>query len=200
MTGNWRQEWVRATLLTVVLVLAAPAAAEAPVVGKELPSFYLSTLNPAKSSVRRVVLDQLVGAEASSPARALVVVFFDADCQPCRHLLPELNKLFARHRNKGLAVVGVDSDAKPEKIASARKMIDDMGITFPVVADRFLALSRRYGIQAYPTLFIADGQGLLRLRQDGFHVEKKPLPTSTIEQLLFAGGKPASTPTPAAGN
>lgn len=192
--NRWRDRVGTMVVIGGMLGLAVPVAAEAPVLGKELPSFYLSTLNPEKSSVRRVVLQQVVGA--GKPAKALVVVFFDADCQPCRHMLPELNKVYARYHKQGLFVVGVDSDSKPEKIAQARKMIDDMAITFPVVADRFLALSRRYGIEAYPTIFVADGRGLLRLRQNGFHVEKKPLPLSAIEELLGAGAKPAP-PNPA---
>ncbi len=169
-----------------VLLAGTPSLAEGPDVGKELPRFFLSTLNPGACKSRRVVLSNLLERDST---KALLLVFFDADCEPCQKLLPLLGNLYERHAKAGLVVVGVDCDSKREKIEQVKKTIEKMKISFPVVADRFLALARRYGIESFPTIFMANGSGKLVLRQEGYHPEKKPLPLGKIKELLgLAGG------------
>ena len=172
---------VASTLVTVFGPSAAGDGLQGPGVGQRLPQFFLPVLNPDASNTPRVVLSSLL---EKSSTKALLVVVFDADCEPCQKLLPELGKFHQEHSGDGFVVIGVDCDSKSEKIEQVKRNLKDMKITFPVVADRFLALSRRYGIKSYPTMFIAGADGKLVLRQEGYHPEKKPLPVRKLLELL----------------
>ncbi len=187
--------------LTAALVCALhPARTEPLAQGGEAPVFYLSTLNEKSSGVKRVVLEKLVGPRAESPKRALWLVFFDADCQPCRRLLPEMQALRQQLSSCDLEVVGVDCDSAREKIDTVAKLIEDLSVGFPVVVDRFGALARRYQVESFPTMFLLDRGGKIHQVQEGFHPEKKPVPLDGLRQLLDLPAGPPKCPSEKGGS
>ncbi len=62
--------------------------------------------------------------------------------------------------------------------AAAKKL----GVTYPVVQDNDFLIWKRYGVWAWPTLFLIDKQGNLRYSRVGEGAYEKT--ASVIEQLL----------------
>ncbi len=62
--------------------------------------------------------------------------------------------------------------------AAAKKL----GVTYPVVQDNDFLIWKRYGVWAWPTLFLIDKQGNLRYSRVGEGANEKT--ASVIEQLL----------------
>lgn len=65
--------------------------------------------------------------------RWIIVNYWAEWCAPCRKEIPELNRLHAERNSTGVVVLGVNYDAlQGETLA---KLVDEMGIEFPVLVD-----------------------------------------------------------------
>ena len=95
-------------------------------------------------------------------ARALLVDFWATWCPQCVRTLPTLNRLYAKYRGKGLAVVGVSVDEKGA--AAVKPFLAKHPARYPIWFDldkknpRWKAL----GIRELPTLLLLDGSGQRR--------------------------------------
>jgi methylamine dehydrogenase accessory protein MauD len=79
------------------------------------------------------------------------LVFLKAGCLPCDRIVPALNRL---HRSREVQVVAIQDD-KPDKV---RGWASRVGVSFPVVLQQDLELSRRYQVFAAPFAFFIDEQ------------------------------------------
>lgn len=154
----------RNVALILAAALALPALAEAPKaeavlsVGDRAPGFFLQAVNGKKLGVRRIVLEDWF---RDAQSKAVVISFFATWCGPCKKELPLLERMWQRYGEQGLKVVVVSIDREPEAVATLEAFIDELGLTYPVVSDRFNLLARRYlgTTTALPSLFITDGAG-----------------------------------------
>ncbi len=65
--------------------------------------------------------------------RWIIVNYWAEWCAPCRKEIPELNRLHAERNSTGVVVLGVNYDAlQGETLA---KLVEEMGIQFPVLVD-----------------------------------------------------------------
>src|SRR6266542_5009697 len=101
--------------------------------------------------------------------RVVVVEFWTFGCYNCRNTLPSVKSWDARYRDKGLTVVGVHSPELDNErdIANVRSEVASLEIHFPVLTDNDFATWKRYGVEAWPTLFILDKSGRVRWRHVG---------------------------------
>ncbi|MBN2493116.1 MAG: TlpA family protein disulfide reductase [Deltaproteobacteria bacterium] len=153
--------------------------------GQPAPRFFLPTYNPELSKVARFVLNDLVGAKASQPRKVIVLSFFDIDCKPCRKELPFLQRLHELYGTRGLAVVAVNCDFKPDKIEAVTRYVNqEARLSFPVCKDRFQALQRRYEVKSFPTMFILDGKGVILKVRVGYNEQTKPFPLAELQKHL----------------
>jgi thiol-disulfide isomerase/thioredoxin len=85
------------------------------------------------------------------PGKKALLVFFEIDCPTCQLALPYLNAL----AGSGVQVIGLSQDDE----LPTREFVRQMAITYPVVVDHGLQLSRAYDPQSVPALFLLDEQG-----------------------------------------
>lgn len=99
----------------------------------------------------------------------VLVEFWTFGCYNCRNTLPTVKSWHARYRDKGLTVVGVHSPELDNErdIANVRSEVASLEIHFPVLTDNDFATWKRYGVEAWPTLFILDKSGRVRWRHVG---------------------------------
>ena len=147
-------------LPNVALALYALAFATSLIVVKEL--------NQPAPAFRVALLDG--GAVSSQELRGRVVVldFWTSWCQPCRREFPELEKVYARFRERpGIAFYAVDADRgdTPEK---ARRYFRDAGYRLPVAYDHGSKVYEAFSAPGFPTLVVIDRAGRLRFRHTGF--------------------------------
>ncbi len=130
----------RSSALTVAEVArAAPAV-------KQAPGVEVSTLDGRKVSL------------ASLAGKPVLVNFWATWCEPCRMELPELVALDARHREKGLVVIGVSVDRTAEA-KDVKAFAERRKVSFALWRDPDEKLASAFGVQTLPASFLLDRSG-----------------------------------------
>ncbi len=90
---------------------------------------------------------------------AILVHFFASWCEPCRDELPALQRLAERAAPdlKVVAVAVADNDSR------LRRLLDDTGVTFPVLMDQDRVVARSWSIAALPSTVVLDARHRARL-------------------------------------
>lgn len=159
--------------------VGASARAEEPSpalqIGAPAPPFSLRTLNPDRSGAAFISLAKLVGPRAGAPRSFVVLSFGASYCEPCRRELEELKALVPDLEAARVLLVVVVADTDPEGIEAMRKLtIDELGLTVPVLSDRFGVLARRYHASPLPFTVVIDANGLVRAVRTGFSRDSIP--------------------------
>jgi peroxiredoxin len=136
-------------LALTMLALAVRADAE---MGKPLPAFDSVLLDGG--TLRG---EQLAG-------KPVLVVFWATWCPVCRKELPQIEKLYQRHRARGFEVLAISIDAERLEVD---EFLREHKYSFPV-AMRSERHSQLFGItKTPPRLFLIDRQGVLRFKHLG---------------------------------
>jgi peroxiredoxin len=140
--------WV---VLTRVPGTAAPASAAppSPRQGFAAPDFTLETLDGSL-----LTLSELRG-------RPVMLNLWASWCLPCRVEMPAIERVYQRHREDGLVVVGLNVTSQDSETA-ARAFVQEFGLTFPIVLDRDGAASARYELMGLPSTYFIDRDGIIR--------------------------------------
>jgi peroxiredoxin len=116
----------------------------------------------------------------------LLLYFWSASC--CGERVRQLEPLYHRYRDRGVAILAVN-------VGDARQLVESYaaasGLTFTLLADERAMIARQYGVAGFPTLFILDGEGIIRKKVLG-DMDVKSL-QHLVEQQIAArgqGGKP----------
>lgn len=186
---------MRLTAAAALLALAVPLLVRADedevAIGQPAPGFTLPTLNPEVAGVARLGLDRYVGPDAEDgEARLVLLTFFASWCQPCQKEMPFLVQLDARLRSRGLRIVAVDIDGDREGQEKARAQLAAAKVTYPVCADRFNLLARRYlGDKApLPSVFLIRRDGTIARIERGYAKDASAFLLAAVEAEL-AGPK-----------
>lgn len=95
-----------------------------------------------------------------SDAKVIMINLWEPWCGPCVSEMGDLEKLYETYKDQGFVIVGAFSDKDD---ASARKIMENNGITYPVVHydENIAAL----GTQYVPTTVFIDGSGKLLVNE-----------------------------------
>jgi peroxiredoxin len=139
-------------LLYPLFFLLAGVAQAQPAVGDPIPAFDAQLLSGKTLSAKALA------------GRPVLVVFWATWCPVCRKELPELQKLYDRHKAAGFEIVALSIDA--ERIEVDEFWLDHR-YTFPV-AMRTPRHSEIFGVtRAPPRFFLIGRDGRLALRHFG---------------------------------
>lgn len=126
------------------------------------PDFTLSTLDK-----NEITLSDLRGDP-------IVLNLWASWCPPCRAEMPALNKIYEQYSDRGLNVLAVNMTFQDSEMA-ARTFADEFSLSFPVLLDRTGIVARLYQMQALPSTYFIDRQGVIRRVIIG-----GPLPEATL--------------------
>jgi len=121
--------------------------------GKYPPDFELNLLNGEK-----FVLSEHIGKEV------IVLNFFTTWCEPCKDELPELASYFAKHREEGLVLVGIDGDEKKDLVEG---FAANEKILYPVGIDEGGGIQEKFAVRSYPSTIFIGADGKIALYETG---------------------------------
>jgi peroxiredoxin len=88
---------------------------------------------------------------------AVFLNFWATWCPPCKTEMPSMERLYRRHKDRGLTIVAISIDAAgAEPVASFVRQLD---LTFPIGLDPTLEVANRYTVRALPSSFLIDRSG-----------------------------------------
>jgi cytochrome c biogenesis protein CcmG, thiol:disulfide interchange protein DsbE len=111
--------------------------------------------------------------------KVVVLNFWASWCEPCKAEAPLLEKAWRTYRDRGLVVLGVNSQ---DLSSDARRFAKQVGWTYPLVRDGAGDILGPYAVAAFPETFFIDRKGKLVARIDG-EVSEDELETN-IERAL----------------
>jgi thiol-disulfide isomerase/thioredoxin len=147
----------------------ASASAEHDLVGEPAPPFELSALSGGESLNSSALSGQVV-----------LLDFWATWCAPCRESFPIYQKLQSHYGDK-IRVVAVSQDEDQSEVGP---FVEELGVKFFVGWDDSQALGKSYHLEAMPTLFVLDQNGLVRHVHEGFHDGDESALRQVIDSLL----------------
>ncbi|SPE40253.1 Redoxin domain protein (fragment) [Candidatus Sulfopaludibacter sp. SbA3] len=135
-----------------MLAQAAPATW----IGRQAADFTLPDLDG-----REVKLGDLRG-------KVVLLDFWGAWCGYCREALPGIEMLHRGLKDKGVVVLGVDSEAADV----ARDYVGKQGYTFRTLLDAKESVVNQFHIAGWPTTILIDREGKVAFYSEGYEAEK----------------------------
>ncbi|MCI0709432.1 MAG: TlpA family protein disulfide reductase [Chloroflexi bacterium] len=123
------------------------ASVTAPISGAKAPDFTLLDLAGGEHS-----LDDYQG-------RPVIINYWATWCRPCEAEMPALQAVYEKYEDDGLVILAINTTESPQVI---EPFIEERGLTFPVLLDERSATAREYGVQAYPSTYFIDRNGIIR--------------------------------------
>lgn len=93
---------------------------------------------------------------ADLKGKVVVVDFWATWCKPCIETMPEMQKLYDKHADKGMTVLGVSIDEEGEK--KVKPFLSKRKFTYPIVLDSD-STWKAFGVHAIPAVFLIDKDG-----------------------------------------
>lgn len=102
--------------------------------------------------------------QADVRGKVVLVDFYTFDCINCKHVEPNLRKLYHDTSRSDLVIISVHSPETPfERDRQNLKVsIAAQGVLWPVAVDNDFQIWNAYGVSAWPTQLIFDRKGVLR--------------------------------------
>ncbi len=145
---------LKSILLGVILgIFAVSSLAASDLSGQHAPDFALRS-----ASGENLRLSEYRGD-------VVMINFWATWCGPCRQEMPLLDDLYNRYNRVGFNLLGINIDDDPRR---AMKMVEDLGVSFPVLFDDSKAVSKLYQVEAMPVTVLVDREGTIRYVHHGY--------------------------------
>ncbi|MFQ5983451.1 MAG: TlpA family protein disulfide reductase [Woeseiaceae bacterium] len=95
----------------------------------------------------------------------VLINFWATWCGPCRQEMPLLDELYGRYQRVGFSLLGVNIDDDARR---AMAMVDELGVSFPVLFDDKKQVSKLYEVEAMPVTVLLDREGTVRHVHHGY--------------------------------
>jgi peroxiredoxin len=137
--------------------------------GQKAPEFTLRDLTGNQVSL------------ASFKGKTVLLNFWATWCPPCKDELPTIEKLHQAMTHRGLVVLAVSVDTSPTKV---KDYVKEHPMSFSVLHDATLSVSRSYKVFSLPMTFVIDKRGIIVDKHFGHRDWAKPEMVRSIEALL----------------
>lgn len=112
-----------------------------------------------------------------------LIDFWASWCKPCLKAIPELNKIYAEYKSKGVEIIGINCDG-PRSMAKVAPLSQSLQIKYPVLLDINSEVMNNLGLQAFPTLLLVNSEGSIVWTHEGYVTGDAEIIISEIEKNL----------------
>lgn len=123
------------------------------------PGAPLKIGDPAPAFLTRAVDGTPRTFPASFAGKPLAISFWADWCKHCASEMRAVEGVYQRHRGKGLEIVAINVGQDTPRIAAYLRKI---GVSYPVLLDEDMAITRNYRVLGLPTTYFVDGRGIIR--------------------------------------
>lgn len=102
---------------------------------------------------------------AEQRGKVVMLNFWASWCGPCREEMPLLDNLYKRYHPAGFEYFGINVE---EDNTDAKKVIKELGVSFPILFDPQSKASELYKVDAMPTTVIIGKKGEIRYVHRGY--------------------------------
>ena len=156
--------------LSALILMLAPVAGVTTQSDQMAPAFHVQNLVDDGA----IELDNFRG-------QVVYVDFWASWCGPCLKSFPFMENLHQQYSGDGLVIVAINMDQDPQ---DAHKFLTKTPVNFLIGQDMNGAVAEHYGVQAMPSSFVIDRDGLIQNVHYGFKSSDKEKITSLITKLL----------------
>ncbi|MEI6619706.1 MAG: TlpA disulfide reductase family protein [Betaproteobacteria bacterium] len=162
---------MRKQIVAVALGIALSVSALAIEVGQSAPEIQL----PGRSGA--IKLSELKG-------KAVYLDFWASWCGPCKQSFPWMNEMQAKYGAKGLQVLAVNLDQKPE---DATGFLQQTKVDFLIAMDPVGQSAQKYNVKGMPSSLLIGRDGKVTVVHTGFNAASKAELERAIVAALEAG-------------
>jgi peroxiredoxin len=95
----------------------------------------------------------------------VLAAFFKVACPVCQYTFPFLERLYQQLRASGVQIWGISQD----DVKDSKRFARDYSVTFPILIDDYpYRISREYGLEEVPSIFLIAPDGLIAVASEGF--------------------------------
>ncbi len=161
---------LRIKLLGALLsVFAASSLASSSLEGQSAPDFVLRS-----ATGENLRLSEYRGD-------VVMINFWATWCGPCRQEMPLLDELYGRYQRVGFSLLGINIDDDSRR---AMAMVNELGVSFPVLFDEHKEVSKLYQVDAMPVTILLDREGTVRHIHHGYKPGYEQKYLNEIRSLL----------------
>jgi len=147
-------------------MLAAVAVAQT-----NLPPVAAPATQPPRLDLKFTAVDGTAFDLATWRGKVVLIDFWATWCGPCRRAMPFVVDAYRKLHAKGFEIVGISLDRDRNQMLQFTK---DKSMPWPQYFDGLVwenKISRRFGIEGIPTMWLVDKQGRLRNPEAGEDLE-----------------------------
>lgn len=91
--------------------------------------------------------------------KLVLINFWATWCSPCLTEMPELNKLYHQYKDRGFALLAINTDSEQKK--RIETIANKLALDFPILLDEEDQVSRQFGVSGMPATYLVDENGRL---------------------------------------
>lgn len=118
---------------------------------------------------------------AEQRGQVVMLNFWASWCGPCRREMPLLDGIYERYKSAGFVLYGVNVE---EENSEAKKLLQLLGVTFPILYDTESKVSSLYQVDAMPTTVLIDKKGEIRYVNRGYKPGDETKYREQIRELI----------------
>jgi len=118
-------------------------------VGSAFPSLELTVLDGDKTTVKELI----------SKNNLTIVELWASWCGTCKKSFPHMDQLAKKYKDKGLNVIGLNTDAELDDLSEIRVFLKETAVDFPIVLSNAEEVYKKVGIKGVPFVALVDNKG-----------------------------------------
>ena len=97
--------------------------------------------------------------------KVVLLEFWTFGCYNCRNTIPSMNEWQKKYAGKDFVIIGVHTPEfnREKNLENVRQQVSRQGIRYPVVTDNEYQTWEAYHQQYWPTMYLIDRKGIIRL-------------------------------------